>query len=168
MESEPIADWVPLRRFDQSGIANDVTTALLAMEYEASLLDLSDQTLVAGVGSRGVTDEVGEDLDGSTPDQHTNHLDGSPGSWQHASFTGESGVDSSRHRDGGGPWDLLVPAESAAELEEVLDTLIEEQLEFEHALDMRRRRRRFATRAAMLLGFILISLYIMLSLLKIA
>ncbi len=156
MEPEPIGDWVPLRRFDQSGIAHDVTTALLAMEYEASLLDLSDQTLVAGVGSRGATDEVEEDLDGS------------PGSWQHSSLTGESGLDSPRAQEGGGPWELLVPAEFVAELEEVLDTLIEEQLEFEHALDMRRRRRRFATRAAMLLGFILISVYIMLSLLKIA
>ena len=67
-----------------------------------------------------------------------------------------------------GPWELLVPSESSTELTEVLDTLIEEQLEFEHALDVRRRRQRFTTRAVMLLGFILLSLYILLSLLKIA
>ena len=137
MESEAVGDWVILRRFDQSEIAHDVTTALLAMDYEASLLDLSDGTVVAGIGSRVEAEH--DDDDDDKPVEH-----------------------------GGGPWELLVPGESSDELAEVLDTLIEELLEFEQALAHRRRRQRLATRAAMLLGFILITLYVLLSLLGIA
>ena len=135
MESEAVGDWVILRRFDQSEIAHDVTTALLAMDYEASLLALSDGTVVAGIGSRVEAEHDDDDK----PVEH-----------------------------GGGPWELLVPGESSDELAEVLDTLIEELLEFEQALAHRRRRQRLATRAAMLLGFILITLYVLLSLLGIA
>jgi hypothetical protein len=168
MESEAIGDWVILRRFDQSEIAHDVTTALLAMEFEASLLDLSDGTVVAGIGSRIESEHDDGDLEDVSPGRFDHDLGQLPGRGRPRVFSDESEMKASQPPASEGPWELLVPSESSTELTEVLDTLIEEQLEFEHALDVRRRRQRFTTRAVMLLGFILLSLYILLSLLKIA
>ena len=167
MESESIGDWVILRRFDQSEIAHDVTTALLAMDYEASLLDVSDGTVVAGIGSR--LESVHDDDPESVVNGVNQHdLVGLSEDGRSRVSPEESETQASLMAASGGPWELLVPGESSGELTEVLDTLIEELLEFEQALALRRRRQRLATRSAMLLGFILITLYILLSLLGIA
>ncbi len=173
MESPEAGEWVVLRTFDHGEIAHDVTTALLAMEYPASLLDLASGSFVAGIGS----DTEGEDEDGpdpgpfiATPSSHRlTDIPTSLGqSESHSSLIGtESEAEVSERRSRGGPWQLLVPTEAREELEEVLDTVIEEQVEFEGNVARRRRRHRIATRTAFAVAALLFVLYLMLTFLKI-
>lgn len=161
MTSEASDEWVILRTFDEGELAHDVTTALLAMEYPASLLDVASGCAVAGVGAseEGEASEAGVLLlRPTTPDLALPEPFGVEA--RLSGLTPESEEDAALRRTTGGPWRLLVPAEFAAELEPVIETVVEEQVEFEGTVHHRRARRRIAMRVAGLAGGLVLVLYL--------
>ena len=143
MDTPDTSQWVELRHFDDGEVAHDVTTAILAMEFEASLVDLSDGSIIAGAGSM---------VDPDSP-QETGPFVLAPGGrvpiaphWHHRSQPGyepvESPVASHTRRTEGGPWSLRVPPEIQMDLHEVLETIIEERNAFEDRIEEKHRLNR--------------------------
>ncbi len=130
-------DWVELRRFEDGRLAHDVTTSVLAMEFEAMLVDLSTNTILLGVGSH---------VDDGSPQASSPFVLNSSGRlpMNPANLIGQGGMepnqdyvstesrdDADRRRTQGGPWSLLVEPGSCEDLEMVIEELVDEQVAFE-------------------------------------
>ena len=125
MPSRPMPDeWTDLRVFEDGPLAHDIATAILAMEYDCLLLDMTEGRSILGIGS---------DVDPDSPQAHPplKLIPGSDLSVGAAFEPTESPMDSDRRRTTGGPWVLRVPADQHAELSDVLDAIIEERDTFE-------------------------------------
>ena len=124
-------EWVALRDFDDPVLAGDVVTSILAMEFDAVLVDLSSNTVVAG-GSDGAT---AEDEGPARPFQVRSRLGdfdpvlGAVGTEAHVIPQGDD-EDRAWSSEDGGPWRLLVPADLHSELDPILHVIIEEQAKF--------------------------------------
>ena len=138
MDQESVGDdWVELWRFEDGRLAHDVTTAVLAMEFEAMLVDLSTDSILLGVGSHA--DEGSPQASGPFVLNPSGRLPLNPGALiGHGGIepnqdyvSTESRDDTERRRTQGGPWSLLVRSGSCDDLELVIEELVEEQLAFE-------------------------------------
>jgi len=129
-----IADWIELRAFEDGPLAHDTATAILAMEYDCSLVDTARGLVVVGAGS-----EIDPESPQARPPLElvpVPELSVGP-----AFVPAESETQSAHRRAAGGPWSLRVPADQHAELAEVLDMIIEERDTFEGRISTRRNLR---------------------------
>lgn len=125
LPSDPIPDeWADLRVFEDGPLAHDVATAILAMEYDCLLFDMSEGRSILGAGS---------EVDPDSPQAHPplKLIPGMDLSVGPAFEPTESPSDSDHRRTSGGPWVLRVPVDQHAELSDVLDAIIEERDTFE-------------------------------------
>lgn len=124
-------EWVALRDFDDPVLAGDVVTSILAMEFDAVLVDLSSNTVVAGTSDAGPAGEEGP----ARPFQIKSSLGdydpvlGAVGLEAHVRRE-DDGEDRAWSSEDGGPWRLMVPADLHAELDPLLHVIIEEQAKF--------------------------------------
>lgn len=134
--TDPVSsDWCELHHFEDGEAAHDITTAVLSMEYEASLVDCSTDTIVSGVGS---------ELDPNSAQAQAPFVLKASESTAFGSMPGfgsshmpiETDEDSKERRTQGGPWRLMVRTSDHDELAEVLETLLEEWREFEAKIQM--------------------------------
>ena len=167
MTDSDVQEWSELALFDDGEVAHDITTAVLAMEYEASLIDLSDESIVAGFGS---------DLDPDSPQAQGPFVLAPKGRVPRGgalSFRGvgssqyettESESESLKRRTTGGPWSLRVPASASDELSEILDTLLDERHAFESQIQNQRdiglRARQLTFGVFLLIAFICLCIYL--------
>lgn len=168
MDTPDTSQWIDLRHFEDGELAHDVTTALLAMEFEASLVDLSDGSIIAGIGS--MVDPDSPQAKGPFVLAPRGRVPTTP-RLKHLSVPAyepiESREASRTRRTEGGPWSLRVPPETQVDLHEVLETIIEERNSFEdrierkHVLDRRIMQVSFGVVGG------LVALYFLLMLLKV-
>ena len=124
-------EWVALRDFDDPVLAGDVVTSILAMEFDAVLVDLSSNTVVAGTSDSEPAGEEGP----ARPFQIKSSLGdydpvlGAVGTEAHVLPRGDDEGRTWSSEDGG-PWRLLVPSDLHGELEPLLHVIIEEQAKF--------------------------------------
>ena len=163
MATTDTSDWVELEVFKDGEIAHDVTTAILAMDFEASLVDLSDGSICAGFGSV---------VDPDSPQAKAPFVvrpdGGAPIQLPHQPFPNfgyestESPTSALKRRTSGGPWSLQVPALMQTELQEVLEVIIDERNDFEERIKERARaNRRIMKFSAVAVGLILLAVILL-------
>ena len=162
MGDPPNHEWVTLREFDDPRLAGDVITSILSMEFEAILVDLADNSIVAG--SPEVEPSSGELTDrplelrpklpvydavlGLGPPTHS------------MPPPGRSEEHSWGHERDGGPWRLMVPPDIHGELEPILQAIIDEQQKFDADHDQRRRVELRIMRYFLFGGLVLVAMVI--------
>ena len=163
MDAPGNQDWIALHEFDDPSLARDVVTVILSMEFDVVLLDLSDGRVVAG----GVDSENDGAEDPERPVVLGTHIGGlvsrmDPTQISQADPEAQEQFEAGRQPLEGGPWRLLVPPDSHAELESVLPTIIEEQVEFDVQHEETRRTELRFTRYMFLGLFLLFLLFVLL------
>ncbi|MEE2681140.1 MAG: hypothetical protein VX641_02085 [Planctomycetota bacterium] len=125
------SEWVVLRDFDDPVLAGDVITSILAMEFDAVLVDLASSSVVAGNAS--------DEPAGDEPIDRPFHIQPSLGDYDpvlgavgHEAHVLPEGDRENRtwSAEDGGPWRLMIPADLHGELAPLLDVIIEEQQKF--------------------------------------
>ena len=125
-------DWVTLRDFDDPVLAGDVITAILSMDFDAVLVNLANNSIVAGmIGSDSAPEEsvsrpfeLKSNLGGYDPVLGLVHP-------AEGSATDDEKDDLRWDAETGGPWRLMVPADMHDELDPILHVIIEEQKKFD-------------------------------------
>ena len=130
-------EWVTLRDFDDPVLAGDVITSILSMEFEAILVDLSSNSIVAGgTGVESATDDPATDEPAAKPFELRSSLGGyDPVLGMVLPFeqSPTADVDGGVRWDSesGGPWRLMVPNDLHEELEPIIHVIIDEQKKFD-------------------------------------
>lgn len=137
--------WPELRRVEDGELAHDLVAAILSMEFEASLVDLSDGSIVTGVGC-----EVDPEAQAPIVLHVKSGYSGRHGTPAH--MRTEPASESRARRTAGGPWSLRVPEDQLAELHEVLDELIEERNQFEMRVERNRSSNTNILRGVLIVG----------------
>ena len=120
--------WPELHSFDDGELAHDMVAAILAMEFEAALVDLHDLSIVSGVGSRSDPDAKGPfTLESDVTSRFSKHV------------PTESERAAKERRTRGGPWSLRVPEDQIVDLLSIAPCCIQLRRGlFELALERRR------------------------------
>ena len=125
-------EWVSLREFDDPILARDVVTAILSMEFDAILVDLSHNTIVAGASDF----DPASDESLAKPLELKSNLAGYDPVLGIALPVNDAAKETEPEifqwdSESKGPWQLMVPRELHEELDSILHVIIEEQKKFD-------------------------------------
>ena len=132
MDATKDHEWVGLHDFEDPALARDVITSILSMEFDALLVDLSNDSVVAGGPSSPPSDDQPplEPIEIAAPlGGFASRLDPTQVSKPDPRLREQ--FEARRLSLEGGPWRLMVSEDSRAQLQPLQHTIIEEQQHFD-------------------------------------
>ncbi|MAJ47964.1 MAG: hypothetical protein CBC35_11975 [Planctomycetes bacterium TMED75] len=132
MDATKDHEWFGLHDFEDPVLARDVITSILSMEFDALLVDLSDDSVVAG----GMPAPPDGELVPLEPIEITPQIGGfvsrlDPTQVSKPDPRLREQFEARRLSLEGGPWRLMVSEDSRDQLQPLLHTIIEEQQQFD-------------------------------------
>lgn len=168
MDATEDHDWVGLHDFEDPALARDVITSILSMEFDALLVDLSNDSVVAG----GTLSPPSEDQPPLEPIEISTQIGGfasrlDPTQVSKPDPRLREQFEARRLSLEGGPWRLMVPEDSHAQLEPLLHTIIEEQQQFDRRHERQKLTQLRFLRYCVLIVLVSVALFALLRILGI-